>query len=144
MRTGTVLGGMPYPKQRKLLDQPLDILVATPGRLIDFMEQGKVDFSRLELLVLDEADRMLDMGFIKPVEIIAAATPATRQTLLFSATLDGGIATARANACCKNPQADRSAQRPRRATKTSSSACITSMTAATSTGCSTTCCAMSS
>ena len=92
MRTGTVLGGMPYFKQRKLLDAPLDILVATPGRLIDFMDQGKVDFSRLELLVLDEADRMLDMGFIKPVETIAAATPATRQTLLFSATLDGGIA----------------------------------------------------
>ncbi len=92
VRIGTVLGGMPYPKQRKLLDSPLDILVATPGRLIDFMEQGKVDFSRLELLVLDEADRMLDMGFIKPVETIAAATPATRQTMLFSATLDGGIA----------------------------------------------------
>jgi superfamily II DNA/RNA helicase len=91
VRTGTVLGGMPYPKQRRLLDSPLDILVATPGRLIDFMEQGKVDFSRLELLILDEADRMLDMGFIKPVETIAAATPATRQTLLFSATLDGGI-----------------------------------------------------
>jgi superfamily II DNA/RNA helicase len=91
VRTGTVLGGMPYPKQRKLLDSPLDILVATPGRLIDFMEQGKVDFSRLELLILDEADRMLDMGFIKPVESIAAATPSNRQTLLFSATLDGGI-----------------------------------------------------
>jgi superfamily II DNA/RNA helicase len=57
------------------------------------MEQGKVDFSRLELLVLDEADRMLDMGFIKPVERIAGATPTSRQTLLFSATLDGGIAT---------------------------------------------------
>ena len=92
VRIGTVLGGMPYPKQRKLLDSPLDILVATPGRLIDFMEQGRVDFSRLELLVLDEADRMLDMGFIKPVEMIAAATPATRQTMMFSATLDGGIA----------------------------------------------------
>jgi superfamily II DNA/RNA helicase len=92
MRTGTVLGGLPYFKQRRLLESPLDILVATPGRLIDWMQQGKVDFSRLELLVLDEADRMLDMGFIKPVETIAAATPATRQTLLFSATLDGGIA----------------------------------------------------
>mgnify|MGYP006280958355 FL=1 len=92
VRTGTVLGGMPYPKQRRLLESPLDILVATPGRLIDFIEQGKVDFSRLELLVLDEADRMLDMGFIKPVETIAAATPASRQTLLFSATLDGNIA----------------------------------------------------
>ena len=92
VRTGTVLGGMPYPKQRRLLESPLDILVATPGRLIDFIEQGEVDFSRLELLVLDEADRMLDMGFIKPVETIAAATPASRQTLLFSATLDGNIA----------------------------------------------------
>ena len=84
--TGTVLGGMPYPKQRRLLEMPLDVLVATPGRLIDFIDQGKVDFSRLELLVLDEADRMLDMGFIKPVEKIAAATPGDRQTLLFSAT----------------------------------------------------------
>jgi superfamily II DNA/RNA helicase len=93
VRSGTVLGGMPYPKQRRLLDSPLDILVATPGRLIDFMTQGKVDFTRLELLVLDEADRMLDMGFIKPVERIAAATPATRQTMLFSATLEAGIAT---------------------------------------------------
>ena len=93
VRTGTVLGGMPYPKQRRLLESPLDILVATPGRLIDFIDQGKVDFSRLELLVLDEADRMLDMGFIKPVERIAGAHPAGRQTLLFSATLDGGIAT---------------------------------------------------
>ncbi|MGE0559910.1 MAG: DEAD/DEAH box helicase, partial [Burkholderiales bacterium] len=92
MRTGTVLGGMPYPKQRRMLEQSLDVLVATPGRLIDFIEQGKVDFSRLELLVLDEADRMLDMGFIEPVKRIAAKTPATRQTMLFSATLDGNIA----------------------------------------------------
>jgi superfamily II DNA/RNA helicase len=92
MRTGTVLGGMPYPKQRRLLEQSLDVLVATPGRLIDFIDQGRVDFSRLELLVLDEADRMLDMGFIEPVKRIAAKTPATRQTMLFSATLDGNIA----------------------------------------------------
>jgi superfamily II DNA/RNA helicase len=103
VRTGTVLGGMPYPKQRKLLESPLDILVATPGRLIDFIDQGKVDFSRLELLVLDEADRMLDMGFIKPVERIAGATPAGRQTLLFSATLDGNIATL-AKRLLKNPK----------------------------------------
>ena len=92
MRTGTILGGMPYPKQRRLLEQSLDVLVATPGRLIDFIDQGRVDFSRLELLVLDEADRMLDMGFIEPVKRIAAKTPATRQTMLFSATLDGNIA----------------------------------------------------
>jgi superfamily II DNA/RNA helicase len=92
LRSGVVLGGMPYPRQRRLLERPLDLLVATPGRLIDFIDQGRVDFSRLELLVLDEADRMLDMGFVRPVEKIAAATPAARQTLLFSATLGGGIA----------------------------------------------------
>lgn len=91
-RTVSVVGGMPYPVQNKLLSQPVDILVATPGRLIDHMQRGRIDFSRLEVLVLDEADRMLDMGFIDDVERIAAATPATRQTLLFSATLDGSIA----------------------------------------------------
>ena len=103
LRTGTVLGGMPYPKQRQLLDRPLDILVATPGRLIDFMDQGRVDFSRVEILVLDEADRMLDMGFIKPVEKIAAAMPAGRQVLLFSATLDGNIARL-ARTLLRNPK----------------------------------------
>lgn len=87
----SILGGMPYPLQNKLLSQPVDILVATPGRLIDHIQRGRIDFSRLEMLVLDEADRMLDMGFIEDVENIASATPATRQTLLFSATLDGAI-----------------------------------------------------
>lgn len=90
-KMGSILGGMPYPAQNRLLSQPLDIMVATPGRLMDHMERGRVDFSRLEVLILDEADRMLDMGFIDAVERIAAATPATRQTLLFSATLDGNI-----------------------------------------------------
>jgi superfamily II DNA/RNA helicase len=91
-RTVSILGGMPYPVQNKLLAQPIDILVATPGRLIDHLERGRIDFSRLEMLILDEADRMLDMGFIDDVEKIAAATPASRQTLLFSATLEGTIA----------------------------------------------------
>ena len=91
-RTVSILGGMPYPMQNKLLAQPVDILVATPGRLIDHLERGRLDFSRLEMLILDEADRMLDMGFIDDVEKIAAATPASRQTLLFSATLEGTIA----------------------------------------------------
>ncbi len=91
LKVVSVLGGMPYPLQNKLLSNPVDILVATPGRLIDHIERGRIDFSRLEMLVLDEADRMLDMGFIDDVERIAAATPATRQTLLFSATLDGVI-----------------------------------------------------
>ncbi len=103
MRSGTVVGGMPYPKQRRLLEQSLDVLVATPGRLIDFIDQGRVDFSRLELLILDEADRMLDMGFIEPVKRIAAKTPATRQTLLFSATLGGNIAKL-ASELLRNPQ----------------------------------------
>jgi superfamily II DNA/RNA helicase len=87
----SILGGMPYPIQNKLLSQTVDILVATPGRLLDHIQRGRIDFSRLEMLVLDEADRMLDMGFIDDVERIASATPATRQTLLFSATLDSAI-----------------------------------------------------
>jgi len=91
LKVVSILGGMPYPLQNKLLSSPVDILVATPGRLIDHIERGRIDFSRLEMLILDEADRMLDMGFIDDVERIAAATPATRQTLLFSATLDGMI-----------------------------------------------------
>jgi len=92
VKTISILGGMPYPLQNKLLSQPVDILVATPGRLIDHLDRGRIDFSRLEILILDEADRMLDMGFIDDVEKIAAATPASRQTLLFSATLEGTIA----------------------------------------------------
>ncbi|WP_455219979.1 DEAD/DEAH box helicase [Kaarinaea lacus] len=89
--TGNVVGGMAYPPQIKMLKRPLDILVATPGRLMDHMIQGRIDFSRLEILVLDEADRMLDMGFIDDVKKIAAEMPRSRQTLLFSATLEGKI-----------------------------------------------------
>ena len=91
LSTGTVVGGMPYPPQIRMLSRPLDLLVATPGRLMDHMDQGRVDLSRVEILVLDEADRMLDMGFVDAVRTIAAATPANRQTLLFSATLEGAV-----------------------------------------------------
>jgi superfamily II DNA/RNA helicase len=91
VRVVSILGGMPYPVQNRLLKGPVDILVATPGRLLDHMRSGRIDFARLEMLVLDEADRMLDMGFIEDIETVVAATPATRQTLLFSATLDGTI-----------------------------------------------------
>lgn len=92
-RTSTVCiyGGVPYPVQNRQLSRPYEILVATPGRLIDHLERGRVNLSQVEVLILDEADRMLDMGFIEPVEHIAAATPATRQTLLFSATLKGPV-----------------------------------------------------
>ena len=91
LRSGAIVGGMPYPPQQRLLRENLDLLIATPGRLMDHMERGRVDFSRLELLVLDEADRMLDMGFVDAVEQIAAATPSDRQTLLFSATFEGQV-----------------------------------------------------
>ena len=91
LKAVAILGGMPYPKQMELLSRNPEILVATPGRLIDHMESGKIDFSQLQVLVLDEADRMLDMGFIDDIEKIVGATPASRQTMLFSATLDGMV-----------------------------------------------------
>lgn len=101
--TGSIVGGMSYSPQLKILRNRLDLLVATPGRLMDHMEQGKVDFSRLEILVLDEADRMLDMGFIDAVKDIAAAIPRERQTLLFSATLEGQVVKI-ANQLLKKPR----------------------------------------
>ena len=88
VNTGVIVGGMPYREQRRLLERRADIVVATPGRLIDHLDRSWLDLSGIELLVLDEADRMLDMGFLEPVEKIAAACPATRQTLLFTATVD--------------------------------------------------------
>lgn len=90
-KTVCIYGGAPYPVQNRQLSRPYDILVVTPGRLIDHLHRGRIDFSRIEVMVLDEADRMLDMGFIEAVEEIAAATPSTRQTLLFSATLKGQV-----------------------------------------------------
>jgi superfamily II DNA/RNA helicase len=91
LRVATVVGGVPYGAQLKALRGPLDVLIATPGRLIDHMESGKALLANVELLVLDEADRMLDMGFIEPIQHIAGATPATRQTMMFSATFAGFV-----------------------------------------------------
>ena len=101
--SGSIVGGMAYHPQLKMLRGRLDFLVATPGRLLDHMEQRKVDFSRIEILVLDEADRMLDMGFIDAVTEIAAAMPKDRQTLLFSATLEGPVLKV-ANQLLKSPK----------------------------------------
>jgi superfamily II DNA/RNA helicase len=84
-----VVGGVPYGAQLKALRGPLDILIATPGRLIDHMGSGKAILENIEMLVLDEADRMLDMGFIDDINHIAAATPKERQTVMFSATFSG-------------------------------------------------------
>jgi len=100
---GNLVGGMSYVPQIKMLKRPLDLLVATPGRLMDHMAQGRLDFSRLEILVLDEADRMLDMGFIDDVKKIVAEMPKDRQTLLFSATLEGKVLTI-AKQLLKNPE----------------------------------------
>jgi superfamily II DNA/RNA helicase len=80
---------MPYGLQLKQLSRPVDIVVATPGRLKDHMDRRSVSLARVELLVLDEADRMLDMGFQEEIDAIVARIPKERQTLLFSATLDG-------------------------------------------------------
>jgi len=92
LRHGAILGGMPYKEQLRLLSQPVDLIVATPGRLIDHLDRRAIDLSRLEVLVLDEADRMLDMGFSEDVDRIAAAAPADRQTMMFTATMDNTMA----------------------------------------------------
>ncbi|MCC2595747.1 DEAD/DEAH box helicase [Pusillimonas sp. MFBS29] len=92
LRTAVVVGGMPYGAQLKALSRRVDVLVATPGRLIDHLQAKRVNLSTVHTLVLDEADRMLDMGFIEDIETIVSRTPEDRQTLLFSATLDGTIA----------------------------------------------------
>ena len=87
----SLVGGMPYDPQIRDLKRGADIIVATPGRLIDHLENKRVDLSGIEILVLDEADRMLDMGFIEDVEKIASQSPGKRQTLLFSATTDKSL-----------------------------------------------------
>jgi ATP-dependent RNA helicase RhlE len=83
----SVYGGVGMEPQTRALKHGVDIVIATPGRLLDHMERGHVDFSKLEVLVLDEADRMLDMGFAPDVKRILRALPDKRQTMLFSATI---------------------------------------------------------
>ena len=87
LRTVVVFGGTGYGRQDQALRQGVDILVATPGRLLDQMQRGMVKLNQIEILVLDEADRMLDMGFLPDVRRIVEHCPRTRQTMLFSATI---------------------------------------------------------
>jgi ATP-dependent RNA helicase RhlE len=87
VRQAVVYGGVSQNPQVKVLQAGVDVVVATPGRLLDLMGQGAADLSKLKVLVLDEADQMLDMGFIQPLKRIVARIPARRQTLMFSATM---------------------------------------------------------
>ena len=92
LRSAVILGGTSYVNQYRDLGGPLDLVVGTPGRLLDHLDRRSLNLSRLEVLILDEADRMLDMGFKEDMEKLVAAAPATRQTLLFTATLDKTMA----------------------------------------------------
>ena len=92
LRVATVVGGVPYPAQLKALRGPLDILISTPGRLLDHLQTGKAVLEHTEMLVLDEADRMLDMGFIDDITTIADHVPKARQTVMYSATFIGHVA----------------------------------------------------
>ncbi len=103
IRSGLVVGGKPMGPQERLLRDGTDIVVATPGRLIDHMGQGTARFDQLQALVLDEADSMLDMGFLPDIKRIIARLPVKRQTLLFSATMPPVIA-ALAKDILKNPE----------------------------------------
>jgi superfamily II DNA/RNA helicase len=91
LRVASVLGGVPYGAQLKALRGPLDLLIATPGRLIDHLNSGQCVLDGVETLVLDEADRMLDLGFVDDIRYIASCTPAQRQTLMYSATFAGHV-----------------------------------------------------
>jgi ATP-dependent RNA helicase RhlE len=102
LRCGVIVGGVSQRAQEQLLAQGTDILIATPGRLIDLMNQGFVDLRHVQILVLDEADRMLDMGFIHDMKRIIAKLPAKRQTLFFSATMPPEIMSL-VNSLLKNP-----------------------------------------
>lgn len=91
IKTVCINGGVAYAIHERKLAKPYDLLIATPGRLVDYLKKKKVSFSSLEVLVLDEADRMLDMGFKEAVDLIIESTPPDRQTILFSATLSKSV-----------------------------------------------------
>ena len=103
LRLCTVVGGLGYGRQIETLARGVDILVATPGRLLDLVERGNVKLGNVTFLVLDEADRMFDMGFIRDVRRIVGSVSKQRQTLLFSATMPGDVAKL-ASEILKNPE----------------------------------------
>ncbi len=103
IRCVSIIGGAGYKKQADALRTGAHIIVATPGRLMDFMQQGAIDFSQLTTLVLDEADRMLDMGFLPSIKKIVSVIPSERQTLFFSATMSPEIEKI-ARSIMKDPQ----------------------------------------
>lgn len=86
-----LIGGVSFKEQEALIDRGVDVLIATPGRLLDHFERGKLLLTGVQIMVVDEADRMLDMGFIPDIERIFSLTPFTRQTLFFSATMASEI-----------------------------------------------------
>ena len=102
LRHHVIFGGVPQHSQVQALRRGIDILVATPGRLLDLMKQGHVSLNSIQYFVLDEADRMLDMGFVHDVKRIIARLPEKRQTLFFSATMPGEIKQL-ANILLSNP-----------------------------------------
>ncbi len=91
IRSEAIFGGVSYGPQIKALEQGFEVIVATPGRFIDHMGSGRVDLSKVDYLVLDEADRMLDMGFRPQIEEVLRRMPKERQTMLFSATMPNGV-----------------------------------------------------
>ncbi|CCV64623.1 ATP-dependent RNA helicase, superfamily II [Alteracholeplasma palmae J233] len=103
IRTNVIYGGVPQKKQEDALKKGTDVLIATPGRLLDLMSQKIIDLRNIEYLVLDEADQMLDMGFIKDIYKILKQVPEKRQTMLFSATMPKKIEEF-ANSILKNPE----------------------------------------
>ena len=106
LRYGVVFGGVNINPQKKTLNRGLDILVATPGRLLDLYQQKCIDFRDIEVLILDEADRMLDMGFIRDIKKIMALLPKQRQNLMFSATFSDEIRVLAKTICNKPVEID--------------------------------------
>jgi superfamily II DNA/RNA helicase len=102
LTTALLIGGESFADQERKLDRGVDVLIATPGRMLDLFERGKILLSDVRILVIDEADRMLDMGFIPDVERIVGLLPKSRQTLFFSATMPTEIRRL-ANAFLNNP-----------------------------------------